>query len=246
MVEREIQTLLNAFRIHVLFHTKPIINDLQEIPKAICLIGESGTGKTFLALSAIREMLFEASKNGLLVSPIITKASDVYSEFYGRSAKKFSKILKKAVKYPSIVYIDEFQSFGRKDETGAEIGDTRVQDELNRWLDEVLNNKTRTLLIVATNVYEAIREDIRRRSTIIDLNSGITHEVLLAIIKEVTKKRESSITPNDVYSVFKEVKRIKLNSSQNFDVSLNDFQVATKSLKLYSKEEESREIMSAV
>jgi SpoVK/Ycf46/Vps4 family AAA+-type ATPase len=268
--EKEIQTLLNAFRVHVLFHTKSIINDLQEVPKAICLIGESGTGKTFLALSTIREMLSEASKNGLMVSPIIIKASDVYSEFYGRSTKQLSKILQKAIECPSIVYIDEFQSFGRKvkGETGAEVEDTRVQDEFNRWLDEILNNKTRTLLIVATNAYESIREDMRRRLTTIDLNSGVTHEMLLAIIKdclnkekwlhikpeeilsilekEITKKRESSLTPNDIHAVFKEIKRIKLNSSQKFDVSLNDFQVAAKSLKLYSKEEEPREIMNAV
>src|SRR5437016_12460746 len=98
------------------------------------------------------------------VTPVILKGSDLYSEFYGKSTRQLGRFLDYASSVPSVVYIDEFQSFGRKvrGETGAEIEDTRIQDELNRWLDKIVSGKSRTMVIVATNAYEKIREDIRQ------------------------------------------------------------------------------------
>src|SRR6266704_3529515 len=91
---------------------------------------------------------------------------------------------------PSVVYIDEFQSFGRKvrGETGAEIEDTRIQDELNRWLDKIVSGKSRTMVIVATNAYEKIREDIRRRLSKVSLNDGVTRDMLLAVVNASLKR----------------------------------------------------------
>jgi SpoVK/Ycf46/Vps4 family AAA+-type ATPase len=232
--EKEYNLLLDAFRLHVLKH--PMLRkwfDKDELPKAICLTGESGTGKTFLTMVSLKQMLLEAHKNGLLVSPIIIKGSDVFSEYYGRSTKQIGRLLERASAAPSVVYIDEFQSFGRKvrGDTGTELEDARVQDEINRWLDKILSNDARTLVIVATNSYEQTREDIRRRMTRVDLDNGITREMLLAIVKdrltiegwqtispteilevlerEAALRRHDSITPNDVLSVFREVKRAK-------------------------------------
>jgi SpoVK/Ycf46/Vps4 family AAA+-type ATPase len=232
--EKEYNLLLDSFRLHVLRH--PILKkwfDRDELPKAICLTGESGTGKTFLTMVSMKQMLLEAHRNGLLMSPIIIKGSDVFSEYYGRSTKQIGRLLEKASSGPSVVYIDEFQSFGKKvrGETGTELEDTRVQDEINRWLDKILGNESRTLVIVATNAYEQTREDIRRRLTRVDLDSGVTRDMLLAIVRdklasegwrgisteeilevlerEVAVRRYGSITPNDVLGVFKEVKRAK-------------------------------------
>src|SRR6266566_2422012 len=114
--------------------------------------------------------------------PVILKGSDVYSEFYGKSTRQLGRFLDYASSVPSVVYIDEFQSFGRKvrGETGAEIEDTRIQDELNRWLDKIVSGKSRTMVIVATNAYEKIREDIRRRLSKVSLNDGVTRDMLLA------------------------------------------------------------------
>jgi SpoVK/Ycf46/Vps4 family AAA+-type ATPase len=286
--EKEYNLLLDAFRLHVLKH--PLLGnwfDREELPKAICLTGESGTGKTFLTMVSLKQMLLEAHKNGLLVSPIIIKGSDVFSEYYGRSTKQIGRLLERASAAPSVVYIDEFQSFGRKvrGDTGTELEDTRVQDEINRWLDKVTSNDARTLVIVATNSYEQTREDIRRRMTRVDLDSGITRDMLFAIVgdrlasegwggitsteilevleREVALRRHGSITPNDILSVFKEVKRakevplletirrsmpgplVKL-TKPSYKVSLEDFAEAAHTMKFYTEREKSREVMDAV
>lgn len=286
--EKEYTLLLDSFRLHVLRH--PMLKkwfDGDELPKAICLTGESGTGKTFLTMVSMKQMLLEAHRSGLLVSPIIIKGSDVFSEYYGRSTRQIGRLLEKASSAPSVVYIDEFQSFGKKvrGETGTELEDTRVQDEINRWLDKILSNDSRTLVIVATNSYEQTREDIRRRLTRVDLDSGITREMLLAIVRdrlagegwrgvsaseilevlerEATSRRHSSITPNDVLSVFREVKRAKevplLETIRRsmpkplvtwtkpaYKISLEDFAQAAHSMKFYVEREKSREVMDAV
>jgi SpoVK/Ycf46/Vps4 family AAA+-type ATPase len=232
--DKEYNLLLDSFRLHVLKHA--ILKkwfDTDELPKAICLTGESGTGKTFLTMVSMKQMLLEAHKNGVLLSPIIIKGSDVFSEYYGRSTKQLSRLLEQAASAPSVVYIDEFQSFGKKvrGDTGTELEDTRVQDEINRWLDKIVSNDSRTLVIVATNSYEQTREDIRRRLTRVDLDSGVTREMLLAIVndrltaegwrgvsaeeivevleREAVLRRHGSITPNDILGVFREVKRAK-------------------------------------
>lgn len=286
--EKEYNLLLDSFRLHVLRH--PMLRkwfDKDELPKAICLTGESGTGKTFLTMVSMKQMLLEADKNGVLVSPIIIKGSDVFSEYYGRSTKQIGRLLERASSAPSVVYIDEFQSFGKKvrGETGTELEDTRVQDEINRWLDKILSNDSRTLVIVATNAYEQTREDIRRRLTRVDLDSGVTPDMLLAIVRdklsaegwrgisaieilevlerEAALRRHGSITPNDVLSVFREVKRSKevplletirrsmprpLSSWTKpvYKVSVEDFAEAAHSMKFYAEREKSREVMDAV
>lgn len=286
--EKEYNLLLDAFRLHVLKHSMlKKWFEKDDLPKAICLTGESGTGKTFLTMVAMRQMLLEAHKSGVLVSPVIIRGSDVFSEYYGRSTKQIRRLLDGASSAPSVVYIDEFQSFGRKvrGDTGTEIEDTRVQDEINRWLDKILSSDAPTLVIVATNSYEHTREDIRRRLTRVDLDSGITRDMLLVIIKErLTKedwhavppfdilevlereaavRRHGSITPNDVLTVFKDVKRSKevpllqtIRTSMpsslskwtkpSYTVSLEDFAEAAHAMKFYVELEKSREIMDAV
>jgi len=286
--EKEFNLLLDAFRLHVLRH--PVLEKLftkEELPKAFCLSGQSGTGKTFLTMVSLKQMLLEGHSNGVFVSPVIVRGSDVYSEFYGRSTKQLGKILDQAASTPSVVYIDEFQSLGKKvrGETGTEMEDTRVQDELNRWLDKIASGPSRTLVVVATNAYEQTREDIRRRMMCIDLDSGVTREMLLALIedslmhegwkgvspieileileREATIRRRGSITPNDVRSVFREVKKaretpvletLRKNLTlalpqlpvSRHKVKIEEFIAASKNMKLYSEQEKSREVMDAV
>jgi SpoVK/Ycf46/Vps4 family AAA+-type ATPase len=286
--EKEFNLLLDAFRLHVLRH--PVLEKLftkEELPKAFCLSGQSGTGKTFLTMVSLKQMLLEGHSNGVLVSPVIIRGSDVYSEFYGRSTRQLGKILNQAASTPSVVYIDEFQSLGKKvrGETGTEMEDTRVQDELNRWLDKITSGPSRTLVVVATNTYEQTREDIRRRMMRIDLDEGVTREMLLALVedslqhegwrgvspieilevleREATIRRRGSITPNDIRSVFREVKKTRetplletMRKNLTFAmprlpvgrhrVKIEEFIAASKNMKLYSEQEKSREVMDAV
>lgn len=286
--EKEYNLLLDSFRLHVL--RQPMLKtwfDKDDLPKAICLTGESGTGKTFLTMVSMKQMLLEAHKNGMLVSPLVVRGSDVFSEYYGRSTKQIRRLLEHASASPSVVYIDEFQSFGKKvrGDTGTELEDTRVQDEINRWLDKILDSDARTLVIVATNSYEQTRQDIRRRLTRVDLDSGVTREMLMVILRnklvdegwqgvssedimevlerEAALRRHGSITPNDILTVFKDVKRSKeiplletLRRSvpnplskwtkPSYKVSLEDFVEAAHVMKFYAELEKSREITDAV
>ena len=160
-----------------------------------------------------------------------------------------------------------------------------MQDEINRWLDKILDSDARTLVIVATNSYEQTRQDIRRRLTRVDLDSGITREMLLMILKdkladegwqgvspqdimevlerEAALRRHGSITPNDILTVFKDVKRSKevplLETLRRsvpgplskwtkpvYKVNLEDFTEAAHAMKFYAELEKSREITDAV
>src|SRR6266567_3821162 len=95
----------------------------------------------------------------------------------------------------------------------------------------VLGGKSRTMVIVATNAYEKIREDIRRRLSKVSLNDGVTRDMLLAVVndslkregwvnlkaddlldmmeREVTIRRRASLTPSDVQEIFREVRKSK-------------------------------------
>jgi len=285
--EKELNLLLDSFRFHVLRHPRFLKwFGKEDLPKAFCITGESGAGKTFMAMVGLRQMILEANRSGLQISPIVVRGSDVYSEFYGKSTKQLANLLKQATNAPSVVYIDEFQSFGRKvrGETSADMEDTRVQDELNRWLDTVLGNDSRTLVIMATNAYETTREDIRRRLVRINLDAGMTRDMLLAIVEANLQKhnwsrvssedvlktlerhaairRKGSVTPNDVASVFKEVKRRKeeylrsetrergpfqLESNKPmYEVYLEDFESAASVMKFYSDQQKSQQVTDAV
>src|SRR6266487_1207645 len=171
-------------------------------------------------------LLLDSFRLHVLRHPTLTK-------YFGKSTRQLGRFLDYASSVPSVVYIDEFQSFGRKvrGETGAEIEDTRIQDELNRWLDKIVSGKSRTMVIVATNAYEKIREDIRRRLSKVSLNDGVTRDMLLAVVndslkregwvnlkaddlldmmeREVTIRRRASLTPSDVQEIFREVRKSK-------------------------------------
>lgn len=87
--EKELNLLLDAFRFHVLRHPTFLKwFGKEDLPKAICITGESGAGKTFMAMVGLRQMILEANRSGLQVSPIVIRGSDVYSEFYGKSSKR--------------------------------------------------------------------------------------------------------------------------------------------------------------
>src|SRR5207249_10499203 len=98
-------------------------------------------------------------------------------------------------------------------------------------LDKIVSGKSRTMVIVATNAYEKIREDIRRRLSKVSMNAGVTREMLLAVVndslksegwvnlkaddlldlmeREVTMRRRASLTPSDIQEIFREVRKSK-------------------------------------
>ncbi|MEM2725343.1 MAG: AAA family ATPase, partial [Candidatus Nezhaarchaeales archaeon] len=60
----------------------------------------------------------------------------------------------------------------------------------------------RIVIIAATNMFESIREDIRRRAYVIDLDQNITREMLLAVLKaELKKYGWTYLDPEEVMTV---------------------------------------------
>src|SRR5207245_5276280 len=75
----------------------------DDLTKAICLAGDSGNGKTFLTMVTLRQMLLEGYRAGVLVTPVILKGSDVYSEFYGKSTRQLGRFIDYSSSVPSVV-----------------------------------------------------------------------------------------------------------------------------------------------
>jgi len=156
-------------------------------PKFFILRGSSGTGKSLLAEVCMREGVIYGVKNGINIQPMSVRGSDVFDPYYGQSARNLARIFDHAFKTPTILFIDEFESFGKKIDKGAspllQSEDLRVQSIFISSLRRIIDTKARTVAIVATNMFESIREDVRRRAFVIDMDEGVNREMLLAILR---------------------------------------------------------------
>src|SRR5206468_12039031 len=76
--DREFNLLLDSFRLHVLRH--PSLTKYfggEEVPKAVGLAGDGGTGKTFLAMVPLREVLLVGYRRGVLCTPVLVEGLHV-------------------------------------------------------------------------------------------------------------------------------------------------------------------------
>jgi len=100
-----------------------------EIPKGVLLVGPPGTGKTLLARAV-------AGEAGV---PFFTiTGSDFMEMFVGVGAKRVRDMFNKAKqKSPSIIFIDEIDSIGRKRGAGLGGGHDEREQTLNQMLSEL-------------------------------------------------------------------------------------------------------------
>lgn len=116
-----------------------------EVPKGTLLVGPPGTGKTLLA----RAVAGEAE-----VPFFIITGSDFTEMFVGVGAKRvrdlFSKAKKKA---PSIIFIDELDSIGRKRGAGLGGGHDEREQTLNQLLSAMdgFEKHDNVIIMAATN-----------------------------------------------------------------------------------------------
>lgn len=236
--EKEYELIMSSISFHVV--RDPDIRELLKNappPKFFILKGSTGTGKSLLAEICIREGVMHGIKSGVNVQPIFVKGPDVFDPLYGQSARNLMAIFDRAFDTPSIIFIDEFESFGKKTDASrasriAEMEDLRVQSLFINNLRRLLDTQTRVVLIAATGMYESIREDIRRRAFTIDLDQNITREMLLAILKSeleangwgyldpeevmatlergVSVYRQTQLTPFDIIDACRKVRERKI------------------------------------
>src|SRR5699024_1803312 len=100
-----------------------------EIPKGLLMVGPPGTGKTLLA----RAVAGEAD-----VPYFTITGSDFMEMFVGVGAKRVRDMFEKAKdKEPSIIFIDEIDSIGRKRGAGLGGGHDEREQTLNQLLAEL-------------------------------------------------------------------------------------------------------------
>ncbi|HUO42435.1 MAG TPA: AAA family ATPase, partial [Methylomirabilota bacterium] len=233
----EYQQIMSSIGFHVV-KDRYILDIFRNAPppKFFILRGSSGTGKSILAQVCIREGVVHGIMNGVNIQPMSVRGSDVFDPYYGQSARNLAHIFDTSFKTPTILFIDEFESFGKKIDKAAspliQSEDIRVQSIFISSLTKVLETKVRTVVIVATNVYESIREDVRRRGFVIDLDQNVNREMLLAILsselanfgwnylnpeqvmtaleRAVSVYRQTQLTPFDVIDVCYKVRNKKI------------------------------------
>ena len=200
----EYQQLMSSISFHVVRdpYVRKIFRNAPP-PKFFILKGSSGTGKSLLAEVCIRESIILGIKNGVNIQPKSVRGSDVFDPYYGQSSRNLDHIFDQASKTPTVLFIDEFESFGKKVEKGAsplvQSEDLRVQSVFLSSLRKLLDTKVRTVVITATNVFETIREDVRRRAFVIDMDQNVNREMLLAILtSELAKSGWSYLDPEQV------------------------------------------------
>ncbi len=116
-----------------------------EIPKGVLLVGPPGTGKTLLA----RAVAGEAGVPFFSVS-----ASEFMEMFVGVGASRVRTLFEEARRNaPSIVFIDELDSIGRKRGAGIGGGHDEREQTLNQILSEMdgFEKDTHVIVLAATN-----------------------------------------------------------------------------------------------
>ena len=116
-----------------------------EIPKGVLLVGPPGTGKTLLA----RAVAGEAGVPFFSVT-----ASEFMEMFVGVGASRVRTLFEDARKHaPSIIFIDELDSIGRKRGAGIGGGHDEREQTLNQILAEMdgFEKDTNVIVLAATN-----------------------------------------------------------------------------------------------
>jgi len=190
--DKEFEMIMSAIAYHVI-KDEAIINLLKgmEPPKFFILKGATGTGKTLLAEVCLREAVIYGLKHGVNVQPMVIQCDEIFHPLYGQSLKNLTAIFRRAEETPTVMFLDEFHSIGMKVEKpmyGAEREDVKVQDLFIEHINKIVDTNKRIVIIAATNKFESIREDIRRRAYIIDLDQNITREMLLAVLDSQLKR----------------------------------------------------------
>ncbi|MFX0088280.1 MAG: AAA family ATPase [Candidatus Hodarchaeota archaeon] len=253
--DQEFQTIMSS----VLYHT---VRDerIREVlrsnppPKFFILKGMTGTGKTLLADVCMREGVLRGIKNQTNVVALSIKGSDVFNPYYGQSARNLSSIFRATLNTPSVLFFDEFDSFAKSVRKGeshwAQLEDLRVQTTFIEGLKKVLDTESRVVVIAATNSYESVRDDIRRRAFMMDLDQNVSSEMLTAVLnaelekngwsyldpeeiiealeRSVSVYRQTQLTPFDIIDACQKVRNLKIEPIRKTIFELTETPVETK------------------
>uniref|UniRef100_A0A7C3N5Q6 AAA family ATPase n=1 Tax=Candidatus Methanomethylicus mesodigestus TaxID=1867258 RepID=A0A7C3N5Q6_9CREN len=222
--DREYQLIMSAIGYHVV-QDKSLLEVFKgaEPPKFFLLKGDTGSGKSLLANICMRDAVEYGINKNVNVQPITVMGSDIFNPYYGQSMLNLTYIFKKSKDVPCVVFFDEFQSIGMRVQRAMQSTDredVRVQDTFVEYMNQITTSDQRIVVIAATNKFEGIREDIRRRAQILDLDQGVSKEMLLAVLNsELQKYGWKSVDPQEILSILeKAVSTYRQTQLTPFDV----------------------------
>jgi len=151
-----------------------------EIPRGVLLVGPPGTGKTLLA----RAVAGEAGVPFFSIS-----GSDFMEMFVGVGASRVRELFNDAKKVsPSIIFIDELDSIGRRRGAGVGGGHDEREQTLNQLLSEMdgFEPNENVIVMAATNRPDILDPALLRpgrfdRQITVDLPTAKSREEILAI-----------------------------------------------------------------
>ncbi len=146
------------------------------IPHGVLMVGDPGTGKTLLA----RAVAGEAG-----VPFFYASASQFIQKYVGEGAGRIRELFTQARKNaPSIIFIDELDSIGKRDASG-EGGNKEYNQTINQLLTEMdgfMQGEDPVVVLAATNLKEGIDEALKRAGRF-DRHVNIPYPNLNARIK---------------------------------------------------------------
>ncbi|CAL8070967.1 unnamed protein product [Orchesella dallaii] len=165
-------------------------------PKGILLYGPPGTGKTFLAKALVNEL----KDNGQRVNFFYRKGGDVFSMWFGESARKLREVFDAAKSMaPSIIFFDEIDGLCPS-RSGTNHGTEAYNAVVTCFLGQMDSLQTdKVYVIAATNRMEAVDPAVRRPGRF-DKHLGFgfpDQEARERIIKIQTNKWDRNDRPSE-------------------------------------------------
>ena len=169
--------------------------------KVFIFESDPGWGKKYLAKAIQREALERGVKEGIKVMPENLKSSDISSWLMGVSEKQLEGKMNRLFSTPSIIFIDNAQSFAEKTQViNSDIAreSRRISETLERSLERLKDNPIRSLAILSTNNFANMPETIRLIAERINLN-GMKELDLIEICRKKCEENHIDIDPAKLF-----------------------------------------------
>jgi SpoVK/Ycf46/Vps4 family AAA+-type ATPase len=210
--DKEFSVFLTSIYYHVL-RDPEALKMRKPPPKVFLVKGEPGSGKSHLIKAVMRETFMRAVEEGFVIDLKTVQASSIMNEFMGGTTRAVGKTFGQTLTRPTFMYIDEANSLVNKG-SGTAGGDSAGREMLAaestmlQALDTLMRRPVRSLVVLASNTAENIREDIRRRCFLIDLdNPGLRRDDMVKIVAYLLKKYNISLDAEEVTSTLEQALR---------------------------------------
>ena len=208
--ETVLDDILGSIHYYVLKDEEFIKMNPHNPPKVFVLKGGTGTGKTSIVHSIACRAVDDAEKAHKAVWFSQISTHNILTKWLGDSEKAMARSFDVAFVRPTILFFDEAQALftgvdGSKVDMGEDSGALaykNVQATFLEKVNELIERKYPTILILATNEFGSLNEAVKRRgsSGTFDLDKLIDRKVLLEIVVKQSAKYKIELKSEDVLS----------------------------------------------